>query len=74
MLTASPYAMFLHLDRSATPQERAELSASIISVAVFAAAENVSVVGNADIVNLDGSTPIASLLRDVANLLRYSID
>ncbi|KAJ9684166.1 hypothetical protein PVL29_016587 [Vitis rotundifolia] len=64
----------LHLDRRATPQERVELSASVGSVAVFAAAENVNVVGNADAVNLDGSTPIASLLRGAAILLRYCSD
>ena len=51
-----------------------ELSASVGSVAVFAAAENVNVVGSADAVNLDGSTPIASLLRGAAIFLRYCSD
>ena len=52
----------LHLNSCATLQERAEFSASVGSVAVFAATENVNAVGNVDAVNLHDSTPIASLL------------
>lgn len=51
-----------------------ELSASVGSVPVFAAADNVNVVGNADAVDVEGSTPIASLLHGAAVLSRYSSD
>lgn len=44
------------------------------SVEVFSAADNVKVVGKADAVNGDGSSPLALVLHGAAVLLRWRND
>ncbi|WCJ24185.1 Core-2/I-branching beta-1 6-N-acetylglucosaminyltransferase family protein [Euphorbia peplus] len=62
----------LHIDRFATWAERDKLAAEVHSVAVFRAALNVNVVGNADFVYLKGSSTISATLHGAAILLRLS--
>ncbi|KAJ4971794.1 hypothetical protein NE237_004893 [Protea cynaroides] len=62
----------LHLDLRAPQRQRETLAVSVQSVQVFVAADNVNVVGEADSVSYEGSTPIASLLHGAAILLRFS--
>ncbi|KAK9126901.1 hypothetical protein Scep_015747 [Stephania cephalantha] len=61
----------LHLDLRASQDQREDLAVWAKSVEVFVAAKNVGVVGKADAVNLDGSTPIAAVLHGAAILLRW---
>ncbi|XP_019192686.1 PREDICTED: beta-glucuronosyltransferase GlcAT14B-like [Ipomoea nil] len=64
----------LHLDLAAPGGQREELARMVDSVEVFAAADNVKVVGKADAVNGDGSSPLALVLHGAAVLLRWSDD
>ncbi|XP_073132404.1 beta-glucuronosyltransferase GlcAT14A isoform X2 [Henckelia pumila] len=62
----------LHLDRSATHSERETLAASVKSVSVFVAAQNVHVIGKADYVFDNGPSYLSSTLHGAALLLRVS--
>ncbi|VFQ81241.1 unnamed protein product [Cuscuta campestris] len=64
----------LHLDQAASGRQRDELALMVDSVQVFAAADNVKVVGKADAVNCDGSSPLALVLHGAAVLLRWRND
>lgn len=60
----------LHLDRRAPQAQREELAIAVASVAAFAAAGNVDVIGKAEFSDSDGSTRVAAELRGAAILLR----
>lgn len=64
----------LHLDRSAPQKERDFLALSVQSIAVFWAAQNVNVIGKADLVSPKGSSSISSTLHGAAILLKLSPD
>ncbi|RVX13569.1 Beta-glucuronosyltransferase GlcAT14C [Vitis vinifera] len=72
--TSPKLAYFISGTHGDSPRLLRLLGPSTTPTTIFAAAENVNVVGSADAVNLDGSTPIASLLRGAAILLRYCSD
>nr|XP_043631674.1 beta-glucuronosyltransferase GlcAT14A [Erigeron canadensis] len=64
----------LHLDRSAPQKERDLLALKVQSIGVFWAAQNVNVVGKADIVSAKGCSTISSTLHGAAILLKLSSD
>ncbi|KAK9283652.1 hypothetical protein L1049_011902 [Liquidambar formosana] len=64
----------LHLDLRVSKQEREKLAILVGSVEYFVAADNVNVVGKANSVNNEGSTPLALVLHGAAMLLRYCED
>ncbi|KAJ9555646.1 hypothetical protein OSB04_010260 [Centaurea solstitialis] len=64
----------LHLDRSAPQKERDFLALSLQSIPVFWAAQNVNVIGKADLVSPKGSSSISSTLHGAAILLKLSPD
>ncbi|KAL4190726.1 hypothetical protein AMTRI_Chr07g77120 [Amborella trichopoda] len=64
----------LHLDLSATAQERRDLAIMVRNVPAFVTAQNINVVGKADFANHKGSSAVASTLHGAALLLRYGGD
>ncbi|XP_076891855.1 beta-glucuronosyltransferase GlcAT14A-like [Bidens hawaiensis] len=64
----------LHLDRSASQKERDFLALQVQSVAVIWAAQNVNVIGKADIVTPNGSSSVSATLHGAAVLLKLNPD
>ncbi|KAK6929293.1 Glycosyl transferase, family 14 [Dillenia turbinata] len=64
----------IHLDHKASMFQRAELALAVKSVKGFGVGENVNVIGKADVMNYEGSTPISVILHGVSILLRLNQD
>ncbi|XP_050373069.1 beta-glucuronosyltransferase GlcAT14B [Argentina anserina] len=62
----------LHLDRFASDSDRDKLALKVISEPIFRAAQNVHLIGKADIVYPKGSSPISFTLHGASILLRLS--
>lgn len=62
----------LHLDSSASQDQRERLALAVQSVPVFKAAGNVDVMGKPDTVNPRGSTVVSATLHGAAIMLRYA--
>ncbi|KAL3506305.1 hypothetical protein ACH5RR_031687 [Cinchona calisaya] len=62
----------LHLDSTASQAERDDLALKIQSFPLFKAAQNVNVVGKADVVYQQGSSSISATLHGASILLRIS--
>ncbi|CAI9117914.1 OLC1v1019404C1 [Oldenlandia corymbosa var. corymbosa] len=62
----------LHLDFRASQDERDSLARKIESFPLFKAAQNVNVVGRADVVYRDGSSSVSSILHGASILMRIS--
>ncbi|CDO99390.1 unnamed protein product [Coffea canephora] len=62
----------LHLDSRASQAERDNLAVKIQSFPLFKAAQNVNVVGKADIVYQQGSSTISAILHGASTFLRIS--
>ncbi|KAK6933230.1 Glycosyl transferase, family 14 [Dillenia turbinata] len=64
----------IHLDHKASMLQRAELALAVKSVKGFGVGENVNVIGKADVMNYEGSTPISVILHGASILLRLNQD